>query len=138
MGKHIKKADAGDGDKKARIKKWLKIAGMTAAVLVLVGVVTALAVFAYVSKSIHPTDAETEKVRQEVNQTKPLAPQNILLLGSDTRGEKRARSDTIIIAHIDTINKRASLISIPRDARVEIPGYGKDKINAAMFLGGFT
>jgi len=63
-------------------------------------------------------------------------PVNILLLGSDSRGEKNARSDTIIFLRYDPEKERAYLVSIPRDSRVYIPGYGNRKINAATALGG--
>ena len=62
---------------------------------------------------------------------------NVLLLGIDAReGETMARSDTIIMASIDPRSKQISLLSIPRDTRVEIPGYGWDKINSASAYGG--
>lgn len=134
MGKHAKIKNAENGDSNRNVFEWLKIAGLVAAILVLLGTVGALALLASVSSRIKPVDPE--KVRQETAPSKPLAPQNILLLGSDTRGEKHARSDTIIIAHIDTRHKRVTLVSIPRDMRVNIPGHGLDKINAAMFYGG--
>ncbi|MCL6557359.1 MAG: LCP family protein [Firmicutes bacterium] len=61
----------------------------------------------------------------------------ILLLGVDARpGEEVARTDTIIVAHVEAAEKRLSLLSIPRDTRVYIPGYGMDKINAANVYGG--
>lgn len=62
---------------------------------------------------------------------------NFLLLGSDARdGEMRARSDSIIFVSADPKNKRLVLLSIPRDTLVDIPGYGRDRINAAMLYGG--
>ena len=63
-------------------------------------------------------------------------PVNMLLLGSDSRGEKNARSDTIIVLRYDPKKERAYLVSIPRDSRVYIQGYGNRKINAATALGG--
>lgn len=68
-------------------------------------------------------------------QSKTPSRLNILLLGSDARpGEKIGNTDTIIVAQID--RDRLSLLSIPRDTRVEIPGYGINKINAACRYGG--
>ncbi len=64
---------------------------------------------------------------------------NILVLGSDHRAqttEKYGRSDTIIVVHVDPGNNYLSVMSIPRDLRVSIPGHGKDKINAAYAYGG--
>jgi LCP family protein required for cell wall assembly len=64
---------------------------------------------------------------------------NILILGSDRRaGEpgQGARSDSMIIARLDPDRQAISMMSIPRDLRVDIPGYGVQKINAAYSLGG--
>lgn len=64
---------------------------------------------------------------------------NILLLGRDARPNERSvwcRSDINIILHISLKDGSTALISIPRDTRVEIPGHGYTKINAAYALGG--
>lgn len=58
---------------------------------------------------------------------------NVLLLGSDARpDEKTGRTDTIIVAQVS--KDRISMLSIPRDTRVDIPGHGKQKLNAAAFF----
>ena len=61
---------------------------------------------------------------------------NILIIGTDSRGEDRGRSDSLMVAHYDQKRKQPKLISIMRDSYVDIPGYGKDKINAAYSYGG--
>ncbi|ETI68680.1 LCP family protein [Neobacillus vireti] len=61
---------------------------------------------------------------------------NILLLGSDARGKEKARADTIMIAHYNEDKGTFKLTSIMRDSYVEIPGYGKHKINSAFARGG--
>ncbi|WP_248929771.1 LCP family protein [Paenibacillus hamazuiensis] len=64
---------------------------------------------------------------------------NVLLLGGDSRGLKKneiPRSDSIMVASIDPVTKKASLFSILRDTYVKIPGYGDDRINSALALGG--
>ena len=62
---------------------------------------------------------------------------NILLLGSDTRNIKKvSRTDTIIIASINTNDGRIKLTSIMRDTVVPIPGHGSKKINSASYYGG--
>lgn len=62
---------------------------------------------------------------------------NVLLVGTDKRpGEARARSDTIMVASLDRSSGRIAVLSIPRDTRVNIPGHGFDKINAAHAYGG--
>lgn len=76
-----------------------------------------------------------------------------LLVGSDSRQnltpEQQAelatggdvgngRTDTILLVHIPAIGSstKTTMVSIPRDSYVEIPGYGSDKINAAFSAGG--
>ena len=64
------------------------------------------------------------------------AVQTFLLIGSDTRGGERGRSDTMILARLDKRRHTLSMLSIPRDLQVTIPGHGVDKINAAYSYGG--
>jgi len=64
---------------------------------------------------------------------------NFVLLGSDSRNTSDAgngRSDTIIMVHLNKVRDKAYLISFPRDMYVTVPGYGKNKINAAFAYGG--
>jgi polyisoprenyl-teichoic acid--peptidoglycan teichoic acid transferase len=73
----------------------------------------------------------------------PGQPQTLLLIGSDQRYvDKRdknpVRSDTMMLARLDPDKGATALLSVPRDLKVEIPGYGTDKINAAYALGGPT
>jgi LCP family protein required for cell wall assembly len=65
---------------------------------------------------------------------------DILLLGIDERedsNEFKGLTDTIIIYHVSSWGKKDSLISIPRDTRVQLEGYGWNKINAAYEFGGY-
>lgn len=63
----------------------------------------------------------------------------ILLLGADLSSEDgSSRTDTIMLVNIDPRTNSASIMSIPRDVKVVIPGYGIDKINAAFALGDFN
>jgi LCP family protein required for cell wall assembly len=62
---------------------------------------------------------------------------NILLIGSDSRSSLASgRSDVIVLVHISRDRKKVYLIHFPRDMYVEVPGHGKDKINAAYAYGG--
>lgn len=63
---------------------------------------------------------------------------NVLLLGTDDReaGDNYSRTDTIIVLNYNDKANRMSMLSIPRDTRVQIPGHGMDKINAANVFGG--
>ena len=60
----------------------------------------------------------------------------IMIMGIDEREDDVGRSDTLMVATIDPVKNEASLLSIPRDTRVAIPGNGYDKINAAYAYGG--
>jgi LCP family protein required for cell wall assembly len=69
----------------------------------------------------------------------PGKPQTILLVGSDHRyadGKADARSDTIMLLRINPKASAITLLSIPRDLAVDIPGRGRAKINEAYSLGG--
>jgi polyisoprenyl-teichoic acid--peptidoglycan teichoic acid transferase len=69
-------------------------------------------------------------------------PTTILLLGRDyANTDERVtlnHSDSIMILRTDPSRHRLAYLSIPRDLRVAIPGYGEQKINAAMQIGGPT
>jgi LCP family protein required for cell wall assembly len=46
------------------------------------------------------------------------------------------RSDTIMVVHIDAGYTRATVVSIPRDSWVAVPGHGMAKVNASYAWGG--
>ncbi len=56
---------------------------------------------------------------------------NIILLGNDNAYIRGGRTDTLIIASINTRAKTASLLSLPRDLYVYIPGWTLERINLA-------
>jgi LCP family protein required for cell wall assembly len=62
---------------------------------------------------------------------------NILLLGIDRRpGEAFiSRTDSMMIISSDPATDTASVLSVPRDLYVDIPGYGQDRINTALVYG---
>jgi LCP family protein required for cell wall assembly len=78
--------------------------------------------------------------------------QNILLVGDDHRPDGATQADldklgteadgggtntdSMMVLHIPADGSTASLISFPRDSWVDIPGHGKNKLNAAFTLGG--
>ncbi len=67
-------------------------------------------------------------------------PTTVLVIGTDGgrapgRGDAN-RSDSMMLVHLDPETHRVAYLSIPRDLRVEIPGYGTSKINAANQIGG--
>lgn len=58
---------------------------------------------------------------------------NFLVLGTQA---DEGNSDTILLAHLDLDQRIATLVSIPRDTWVAIPGHGHQKLNAAYGIGG--
>jgi LCP family protein required for cell wall assembly len=63
---------------------------------------------------------------------------NIVLLGSDERPEVGGvRTDTILLLTLNPKQETVSLISIPRDLYVYIPGWANDRINVAIQHGSF-
>ncbi|QDY91756.1 LytR family transcriptional regulator [Arthrobacter sp. UKPF54-2] len=77
-------------------------------------------------------------------------PMNILLMGSDSRDKSEGgasakaaageasnqRSDTLMLLHIPSDRSHVYSVSLMRDLWVDIPDYGKAKINAALAFGG--
>lgn len=67
-------------------------------------------------------------------------PTTILVMGTDggraAGREDSQRSDSLLLLRTDPKRNRLSYLSIPRDLRVEVPGYGTEKINTASQLGG--
>lgn len=70
------------------------------------------------------TQEQPELVPEEPADDKVV---NTLLLGVADGG-----SDTMIVVRLNKENNKMSMVSIPRDTMVNIPGYGNDKINAAI------
>ena len=84
--------------------------------------------------------------------SKPGDPANYLIIGSDSRAfadtpaeEKafgsakqigNARSDVMMVVHLVPARGTAFIVSFPRDTEVDIPGYGRNKLNAAFAFGG--
>lgn len=82
---------------------------------------------------------KTEKVDFEPQKWEGTERVNILLLGGDSRGLAKneiPRSDTMMIASIDPVTKKAALFSLLRDTYVRIPGHGRERLNAAIVYGG--
>jgi LCP family protein required for cell wall assembly len=109
------------------------------------GLIIVLATAATTASALLFFDRTADKFRNvnvghEITPEYHGGPQTIMLAGSDRRhGDKKKglkpRSDTIILMRVDP-NKGIALLSLPRDLKVQIPGHGSDKINAAYTLGG--
>ncbi len=62
----------------------------------------------------------------------------IMVLGSDARPGGGYRTDIIMMVSINAKYGTATVLSIPRDLWVDQPGWGTNRINTAMELGGFS
>lgn len=81
---------------------------------------------------------DTPEAQEARRTTTPVLPGqqvvNMLLIGSDVRKEDQGSnglSDTLLLVRMDQRNQFISMLSIPRDLVVNIPNYGRAKINAA-------
>jgi LCP family protein required for cell wall assembly len=110
---------------------------------------TATGALLHIKQGIKPPKGAPPPVpTHEVTEAKPGKPQTLMILGSDRRfadikknnpllkRSNPARSDTILLVRMDPDQEATAVLSIPRDLKVLIPGYGINKINAAYSLGG--
>ncbi len=87
-----------------------------------------------------PTDEpdplkENEPKGERIQNTNQI---KLLVMGSDQRlGDVGFRTDTILLVILDIDKKTVSMVSFPRDLYVQVPGYSYQRINTAMFYGGF-
>jgi polyisoprenyl-teichoic acid--peptidoglycan teichoic acid transferase len=125
------------GTKKRRRIRWKRIT--TVLILFSIFLVGLFNIFQYIEGTIKTINQPLKKVEANQNfqgaQTK-LGEVNVLLLGSDSRGEEAARTDTIMVAHYNPQTHKVKLISLMRDMYVSIPGHGDHKLNSAYTFGG--
>jgi LCP family protein required for cell wall assembly len=105
----------------------------------LLGLVLAVATVTVPDSTVKPADMLLVEVERAT--TVDVNPDVlwILAVGSDARpGEEmtRTRGDAIQMVGINTRTGAATAIGIPRDSYVPIPGFGSDRVNAAMVYGG--
>ena len=89
-----------------------------------------------ISDRLDILDSEGNLVNLDLTNRKAEEPYYVLILGYDKDEWDSSRSDTIMLARVDEKLGKVWLVSIPRDLKVEIPGNGEDKINAAYNIGG--
>lgn len=108
-------------------------------VLVL-GVVLGVAALVVPDSAVKPTQMELVKLQRATGvdaDNKDVV--WILAVGSDARpGEDmtRSRGDALQLIGMNVKTGAAAAIGVPRDSWVDIPGYGSEKINAALYFGG--
>jgi LCP family protein required for cell wall assembly len=124
--------------------RWGRRIGIAVALLAVLLVVWIVASYLSFRAGVVDANARLPKTVEAslAAQDGPLVskPSLILLLGTDgDRTAARAdahRADSILLVRTDPSRHRMAYLSIPRDLRVDIPGHGPNKINAAFQLGG--
>src|SRR4051812_18263977 len=64
-----------------------------------------------------------------------LTPEQLAELNAGANDSGGLNTDTMILVHVPADGSRASFVSFPRDSYVQIPGHGRDKLNAAYAYG---
>jgi polyisoprenyl-teichoic acid--peptidoglycan teichoic acid transferase len=91
------------------------------------------------SQSPQATEEPTEEPTEDESQGAPLPEGTVtaLLIGTDSRdGDLGGLSDVIVLVQLSEDREHLTLVSVARDSYVDIPGHGRDKVNAAFARGG--
>ncbi|MFZ0714723.1 MAG: LCP family protein [Mycobacterium sp.] len=134
--------------KPARKRAWAQVISLSLVIVVLLSCAAALGGALWLETALHRQTVLTDYPGR------PSAGQGStwLLVGSDSRegltteqqqalatgGDTgNGRTDTILLVHVPALGSGTptTMVSIPRDSYVPIPGYGRDKINAAFSMG---
>ena len=129
--------------KKVRFPMWARFITAGLVIVSSVAAATSASLLLYLSDiatALDP-DKEFEGITNRLDTVEGGEPQTIMILGSDKRPELkgdsfRGLSDTTMLLRVDPDRNALALFSLPRDLRVEIPGYGTTKLNEAYAYGG--
>lgn len=119
---------------KKRLRKGLVI-GLTLLVLV-------IGTFSYVGYQFWAGlqiagDTKTKPPEEEfVSDEKHETVENYLILGVDSRGEEKSRTDTMMLLSWNRDTNEMKVVSFMRDIYADIPNYKQYKLNTAYYLGG--
>jgi polyisoprenyl-teichoic acid--peptidoglycan teichoic acid transferase len=136
----------GDGTPAPRKKRyWWRFLLASVIIVSVCAAATSSAALLYIDSIVEEFETpKHERVSHEVEEVIEKvhggAPETILVIGSDSRpemDEKYGRSDTTILLRLDAGKNLISVMSIPRDLKVDIPGIERpEKFNAAYSYGG--
>lgn len=127
---------------RAKKRKGLKIALIIGIPLMIIAGVV-FGIYTWVNNNIYVQGDsggifDSDKQKEEAQYEEQHGIINILMVGLDGRNgiDDGSRTDSIILATINTNTKSIKLTSFMRDMYVKIPNYGQNKINAAYAYGG--
>ncbi|MFI5028453.1 MAG: LCP family protein [Solirubrobacterales bacterium] len=121
---------------------WIKFSLAAVVIIAVSAAATATSILLYIGSIAHAlshNNVYKNKLGSALAEVHGGGPETILIIGSDKRAnlkEDPGRSDTTMLLRLDPERNAISVMSIPRDLKVEIPGYGINKFNAAYTYGG--
>ena len=135
---------SGDGEPPPKPKRyWWRFVLAAVLIVAVSAATTATASLLYLDSIANAIRPENDKLQKKLNQFLADAgdggAQTFLVIGSDKRANEKedpGRSDTTLLVRLDPDQGLISMMSIPRDLKVEIPGYGTGKFNEAYSYGG--
>lgn len=119
--------------------KWL---GLIVSFIIIIGIAGAFA-YQNLNPKKHFAAAAIPVASKPTTTTQTVQPVdkefNVLLLGSDERAlNQPSRTDSIILVHVNMNTNTYSVMSIPRDTRINLPGYGETKLTHASYMGALS
>jgi len=134
----------GDGGEAPKPKRfWWRFTLAAVLIIAVSAATTATASLLYLDSIANAIRPENDKLQKKLNKFLADAgdggAQTFLVIGSDKRAneeEDPGRSDTTMLVRLDPDKGLISMMSIPRDLKVEIPNYGTGKFNEAFSYGG--
>ncbi len=134
----------GDGEEAPKPKRfWWRFTLAAVLIIAVSATTTATASLLYLDSIANAIRPENDKLQKKLNKFLADAgdggAQTFLVIGSDKRAseeEDPGRSDTTMLVRLDPDKGLISMMSIPRDLKVEIPNYGTGKFNEAFSYGG--
>jgi LCP family protein required for cell wall assembly len=125
-----------------RFPLWLRFLTASFLIVAAVAAATSASLILYLSDIANALKDNSigKAVKNELSAIPDSGAQTIMILGSDKRNQeisgKYGLSDTTMLLRLDPDRNAIALLSLPRDLKVDIPGVGTDKLNAAYSLGG--